>query len=198
MRAGRARTDSILRTHDLGRLTDDGEIVIIGRADDMIKVHGKRVEPAEVERAVRDLLPVTWAFVKGLDGNGIALYYQAPHDLDVPASRRKLGERLPRYMVPTAFLRLEKVPTLPNGKVDRRALPPIMAVGPDSHDRLDALCKSAAHALNVSQVSPDDDLTALGMDSVAYIEILMDAKLDIKDFVKIPQCRSPREILAAL
>ena len=48
------------------------------------------------------------------------------------------------------------------------------------------------------QVSPDDDLTALGMDSVAYIEILMDAKLNIKDFVKIPQCRTPREILAVL
>ena len=199
LRAGRRRRpDELLHTNDLARLTDDGELVVTGRADDMIKVRGNRVEPAEVERAVRELLPVSWAFVKGLDGEGIALYYQAKADLDVRASRQKLGERLPRYMVPTAFMRLEKVPALPNGKLDRRALPPITGDKAELADRLEALCKSAATVLNVEKVSPDDDLRKLEMDSVSFIEMLMDAKIRITDYSQLPRCTTPRAIVTAL
>ena len=199
LRAGRRRRpDELLHTNDLARLTDDGELVVTGRADDMIKVRGNRVEPAEVERAVRELLPVSWAFVKGLDGEGIALYYQAKADLDVRASRQKLGERLPRYMVPTAFMRLEKVPALPNGKLDRRALPPITGDKAEQGVKLEALCKSAAEVLNVEKVSPDDDLRELGMDSVSFVEMLMDAKIRITAYSQLPRCTTPRAIVTAL
>ena len=87
---------------------------------------------------------------------------------------------------------------LPNGKLDRRALPPIAGDRADLANRLETLCKSAAEVLNVEKVSPDDDLRELGMDSVSFVEMLMDAKIRITDYSQLPRCTTPRAIVTAL
>ena len=77
-------------------------------------------------------------------------------------------------------------------------MPPITGDKAELGDRLEALCKSAAEVLNVEKVSPDDDLRKLEMDSVSFVEMLMDAKIRITDYSQLPRCTTPRAIVTAL
>jgi amino acid adenylation domain-containing protein len=120
----------IYRTGDLARLRRDGEIDYLGRIDQQVKLRGFRIELGEVEatlaahptveRAVVD----THAFAPG-DVRLAAWVVPAPgHAIETEALRAWLGERLPEFMVPSAVAVLTALPLAPNGKVDRRALPP--------------------------------------------------------------------------
>jgi amino acid adenylation domain-containing protein len=148
--AGGAR---LYRTGDLGRLLPGGEIEFLGRADDQVKIRGYRVEPGEVEAALRDCGPVRDCAVvarKGERGEPyLAAYVITAQAADARAGRtdpapateataaelrRRLKERLPDYMIPSAFVFLEEFPLTPSGKVDRRALPePERAGSPEEY-----------------------------------------------------------------
>ncbi|MGH7591026.1 MAG: non-ribosomal peptide synthetase, partial [Gemmatimonadales bacterium] len=118
------------RTGDLVRRLPGGDIAFLGRLDDQVKVRGYRIEPAEVTHAlkrqpgVRDGMVV--AREENGDGKRLVAYWVAA-DGTAPSPEELVGflrERLPDYMVPSAFVRLDKLPLTPNGKIDRAALPP--------------------------------------------------------------------------
>ena len=119
----------LYRTGDVVRRRRDGTIEFVGRRDRQVKVRGFRIELEEVEDAlrtcpgVRDAVVVARpdaAGVKALVGYVVAREGQS---LDVPALRTALASRLPPYMVPGVFVRLDALPLTPNGKLDRAALP---------------------------------------------------------------------------
>ena len=123
----RADPDDVLyRTGDLGRLRCDGLIDILGRADDEVKVHGVRVQPAEIVAALRKHPAVAQAASrKRGDGHGLVAYVvpRAGQDVVEAELLGHVAALLPPAFVPGRVIRLDRIPLLPNGKVDKSALP---------------------------------------------------------------------------
>jgi amino acid adenylation domain-containing protein len=115
------------RTGDLARYRLDGQIQLIGRTDHQIKLRGHRIELGEIE-VVIERHPEVLQAVVALHGEGssqqlIAYIKQSDAAVDTGTLRSWLQERLPDYMVPSAFIALAEIPLTPNGKVDRKRLP---------------------------------------------------------------------------
>ncbi len=112
----------LYRTGDLVRWRADGAIEFLGRVDAQVKIRGFRVEPGEIEAQLRKQTGVREAAVIAHAGRLIA-YYAGEESLDSEALRNGLAANLPDYMVPAAFVKLDKLPLTANGKLDRKALP---------------------------------------------------------------------------
>ena len=120
----------LYRTGDLGRRGSDGCLWHLGRKDFQVKIRGHRVEVAEVETALLEVAGVQEAVVVGREdtpGDKRLVAYcilAGPHIPTVSELRRSIGNKLPDYMVPSTYIRLETLPRTATGKVDRGALPP--------------------------------------------------------------------------
>jgi len=119
----------IYRTGDMGRRLADGSIVFAGRKDLQVKIRGVRVEPGEVESALRNLPGVRECVVvaaaNGSNDRRLVAYVVPRQGESLVTSdlRSCLQERLPDYLVPSAFVVLDELPLTSSGKLDRRALP---------------------------------------------------------------------------
>ncbi|HEU0055021.1 MAG TPA: amino acid adenylation domain-containing protein, partial [Longimicrobium sp.] len=117
----------LYRTGDLGRRRADGMIEYLGRNDFQVKVRGFRVELGEIEAriaaypGVREAVVIAREDVEG--DTRLVAYIVGPDPIEVDALRAHLGAKLPEYMVPAAYVRLDALPLTPNGKLDRKALP---------------------------------------------------------------------------
>jgi len=127
---GSAPGARMYRVGDLGRLLPNGELEYLGRVDHQVKIRGFRVELGEVESGLRTCPGVRDAVVVAReDGSGdrrLIAYVVGGEGSSAPAAaemREYLRERLPEYMVPAAWVTLDAFPLLPNGKLDRGALP---------------------------------------------------------------------------
>jgi amino acid adenylation domain-containing protein len=120
----------LYRTGDLARYKADGEIEFLGRSDDQIKIRGFRVEPGEIESALRRHQDVRECAVVAhgetpLAKRLIAYVVFAGESRSEPLELRDfLQAELPDYMLPSVFVALDALPLTPSGKLDRRALPP--------------------------------------------------------------------------
>jgi amino acid adenylation domain-containing protein len=116
------------RTGDLGRWLPDGTIEFLGRNDLQVKVRGFRIELGEIEArllehpAIREAVVVARRDDRRREKRLVA-YLTSDFLLEADTLRTHLADRLPSYMFPTAFVRMEALPLTPNGKLDRRALP---------------------------------------------------------------------------
>ncbi|MEU4160010.1 amino acid adenylation domain-containing protein [Actinoplanes sp. NPDC026670] len=172
----------LYRTGDLSRYLPDGAITFVARADRQIKLNGYRVEPGEVETALRRLPGVTDAAVVRHSRPGQLLAYVTPASVDGAQLRAALRAVLPGYMVPAWCVPLAALPRTPNGKIDYAGLPP---VGPDQmtpdasapgepprtpqeHDLAAIWCT----VLEVPQVNRHDDFFALGGHSLLATRML--------------------------
>jgi amino acid adenylation domain-containing protein len=123
----------LYKTGDLARYRVDGAIEFLGRLDQQVKIRGFRIEPGEIEAALGHHPSVREAAVVAREGttDGKRLVAYLVADRNGPALngelqgelRRFLRERLPEYMIPSAFVQLESLPLTANGKLNRRALP---------------------------------------------------------------------------
>jgi amino acid adenylation domain-containing protein len=130
--------ERLYRTGDLVRWMSDGTLAYLGRTDDQVKVRGLRIELGEIEAAVTrypGVREVTVLVREDVPGDKrIVAYLTADSPAPTPAElRRFVKEKLPEYMVPSAFVVLEALPMTPNGKVDRAALPAPEPANPDLH-----------------------------------------------------------------
>jgi amino acid adenylation domain-containing protein len=197
----------LYRTGDRARLRPDGQIEFLGRADGQLKLHGVRIEPEEVEAALRQL-PGVAAAVVGADGAGAArrLVGWIVPDAQRPAPtvtdlRRGLAALLPRPMIPTAFVSLPALPVTLSGKLDRAALPAPASEDSNHNARLppatpvqQALFDLWRDVLDIPAIRSgafgvDDDLFDVGGDSLAAV--LVSAGIE-----SVFGTRIPEEVLA--
>jgi amino acid adenylation domain-containing protein len=120
-------SDILHKTGDFGRLLKNGEIEILGRRDQQVKVRGVRVELGEIENLLRSHDSVADVAVVDRDdseGNKfLVAYVTMSNGTRAEELRPYLAERLPEAMLPSAFVELEQLPRTLNGKIDRKALP---------------------------------------------------------------------------
>lgn len=120
---------SMYRTGDLARYLNDGSIEFLGRIDDQVKIRGVRIELAEIETVLQQYPAVAQALVlakEDISGDKYLVAYVVPggdRELELSELRSILLKRLPEYMVPSAFTRLDALPLMANGKVDQAKLP---------------------------------------------------------------------------
>ncbi len=117
----------LYRTGDLARWLPGGRLEFVGRTDHQVKIRGYRIELGEVEDQLRQLPSVQEAVVVAKDDdNGhksLCAYYVSDTELSIGELRGLLSHKLPSYMIPSYFVRLNRMPLTPNGKIDRKQLP---------------------------------------------------------------------------
>lgn len=121
--------DRLYRTGDLARFLPDGNIQYLGRIDDQIKINGFRIEPAEIETAIKAHPAVAEAVVlvrEDCPGDRRLVAYLAPAPVSEKVGEilQSLKKTLPAHMIPSAFAFVDAFPLTVNGKLDRAALPP--------------------------------------------------------------------------
>ncbi|WP_274506930.1 non-ribosomal peptide synthetase [Streptomyces murinus] len=171
------------RTGDLVRQNPDGVLEFMGRADHQVKIRGFRIEPGEIEAVLTDHPDIAQAAVlvqEDQPGNTRLIAYVVTDTGTSPEDLREFARRrLPDYMVPSAFITLERLPLTANGKLDTAALPAPASVVPaeagsreprTARERL--LGELFAQALGVDRVGCDDDFFVLGGDSIVSIRLV--------------------------
>jgi myxalamid-type nonribosomal peptide synthetase MxaA len=167
------RAGTLYRTGDRAARHPDGRIRLLGRIDHQVKIRGYRIELGEIEQALLGHPDVASAVVvvredsvgdKRLVAYAVA---QGSERAEAQAVRTRLRERLPRFLVPDAFVWLDKLPLTVNGKVDTAALPaPQHTAGragrPPSGPTEIALGEMFRELLNVPDISAEDDFFELG------------------------------------
>ncbi|HEX8243503.1 MAG TPA: condensation domain-containing protein, partial [Longimicrobium sp.] len=173
----------LYRTGDLGRWLPDGTIEFLGRTDQQVKVRGFRIEPGEIEARLVEHAGVREAVVvvrEDTPGEKRLVAYVVGDDAaGAEVLRAHLGERLPAYMVPAAYVRLEQLPLTPNGKLDRRALP---APEGDAYARHgyeapvgeveEALAEIWSEVLGVERVGRWDNFFEVGGHSLLIVKLI--------------------------
>jgi amino acid adenylation domain-containing protein len=174
------------RTGDLGCLRPAGELVFLGRNDTQIKIRGHRVEPGEIENLLRThpavLDGAVTARPRGEDRLLAAYWIPRPGaatDLTAENLREFLAARLPEPLIPTWYVRLERLPLTPSGKVDRRALPeppPEAAIGSATgvppRPGLEATIATVwGEVLGCSGVGAEDNFFAIGGTSLLVARV---------------------------
>ena len=199
----KAFTNGLYHSGDLARKDENGNYVLLGRSGDMIKINGNRIEPAEIEAAVKAALKVKWAAARGFEEAGksyLCAYYNEDVEFDPNEIRQELMKRLPYYMIPAYFLKIDTIPLKANGKFDRKALPK-----PDTSDfktkyvaptneTEEKLCKAMQIVLKVDQIGIHDDFYELGGDSLGSIQVIVNAELPGLNASEIFRGRTPEKI----
>ena len=191
------------RTGDLVKWSPDGNIDFIGRIDGQVKLRGLRIEMGEIEACVLKYshIKTTAVDVKEICGaQHICCYFTADEQIDVESLREFLTGKLADYMVPTAYMQMEKLPLTPNGKVNRRALPvPTITLQTENvaprTEKEQVLFDIAKELLKLDDFGVTDDLTKLGLTSLLAIKMVMMAtkrNLSIKldDLMKLKTIRA--------
>ena len=199
----KAFKDGYYYTSDLVQVLPDGNITICGRKSDMIKINGNRIEPAEIEAAIRSILKIDWCAVRGFvddDHSFICAYYLDDITIDADSLRAELQKRLPYYMIPAYFTKIDTVPVKPNGKMDRNALPKpnvehiVRTYKAPTNEIETALCNAMQKVLCIERVGIDDDFYEMGGDSLSSMEMMLESGLPGLDAGCIFRGRSAAKI----
>lgn len=195
--------NGLCHTGDIVRQNEDGNYVILGRKTDMIKINGNRIEPAEIEAAVKRVLGIDWAFAKGFvqpERSFICVYYTAEVDIDYVKTREELLKILPLYMIPSYFIQIDSIPHLPNGKVDRKAFKApevaeyITEYTAPANELEERLCQTMQEVLGLERIGTHDDFYLLGGDSLRTIQLVSQLNIDDLTVTDIYAARTPMAI----
>ncbi|WP_455749893.1 amino acid adenylation domain-containing protein, partial [Nocardia tengchongensis] len=181
----------LYRTGDLVRWTgylDEPMLEYLGRTDFQVKVRGQRIELGEIDAALAAADGVEFAVTLGVPGPGgataLAAYLlpEPGRPIDLAELRAHAADRLPGYMVPSAFVVLDAIPLNAVGKLDRRALPaPVFEAETEYRaprgDLEITLAEIVAELLGRDRVGVHDSFFALGGDSILAIQLVSRAKM---------------------
>jgi amino acid adenylation domain-containing protein len=199
----------IYRTGDRARWTADGELAFLGRLDDQLKIRGYRIEPGEIVANLDKFSGIEASAVTAIETEAgptlvafVVLAANArPSDVDL---RAHLAARLPDYMVPAQFVRLDALPLTPNGKLDKAALPAptdanrltsptVAAAAPSAAGNIaDQLAALVAQLLERPSIAHTDNFFLLGGHSMlaaqlmARIADLFGVKLSLRQLFSSP------------
>lgn len=178
----------MFRTGDFGRWRSDGNIEYLGRIDDQVKIRGNRIELSEVESVLQQSGLVNQSVVvlrEDTQGTKRLIAYFVPNDqADQAEIKEYVKGKLPEYMVPALWVKLDKLPLTSNGKVDKRSLPSFDAgellknhyIAPRTQLEHD-LAGIWSTLLGVEKIGIHDNFFELGGDSLLTIQVVNRAKV---------------------
>lgn len=175
----------VYRSGDYARWLPDGRVDVLGRLDNQVKLNGLRIELGEVESAISKVEGVkqTVVMIRNIDGRDhLSAYYVADHPIDIEDMKSQIGTTLTHYMVPTAYLQMDKFPLTPNGKTDVKnlPLPQLTKVGGDyiapKNNIEEAFCHAFENILGIEKVSTTDSFFELGGTSLTATRVIIEAK----------------------
>ncbi|MFE3502639.1 amino acid adenylation domain-containing protein [Kitasatospora sp. NPDC059160] len=180
----------LYRTGDLARYRPDGTVDFLGRTDDQVKIRGHRIELGEIDARLQQHPAVTAGTTvvrEDTPGDKRLVAYLTTSSPTPPTTtelREHLRRHLPDYMLPAAFLTLDRLPLTPNGKIDRRALPAPDHTRPDLDTAFTAPATPAEQALariweevlGLATVGIHDNFFELGGDSILGMQVIAKAK----------------------
>lgn len=167
-------------TGDLAKWRADGTLEHLGRIDTQVKIRGLRIELGEIESGMSEFPGVgisAAAAKKAPDGRQYLVgYYVSEEPVDEKELRRHLSRKLTQYMVPNFFVRLDRMPLTPSGKIDRKMLPDVKGahlaeaeyVAPQTETEK-KLCAIAAKILQVEKIGILDNFFEAGGDSLGAV-----------------------------
>ncbi len=171
------------KSGDMARYNFEGKILFMGRMDNQVKLRGLRVELDEIEGAMNSFEAINQSVVllKGSEAQGQFLcgYYTAKENVDENELVSYLKKSLTEYMVPSVFMKLDKMPMTQNGKVNKKALPePVISTRSNAgvkptNDTEKRFCDMFAQVLGIDEVFADDDFFLLGGTSLLASKIAM-------------------------
>jgi amino acid adenylation domain-containing protein len=175
----------LYKSGDLARYLPDGSLEYLGRIDQQVQIRGFRVEPGEIETvlgqhpAVRETIVMAREDTPGDKRLVAYVVSEQPSTPTYSALRDFLKAKLPDYMVPSAFVRLDALPLTTNGKVDRRALPAPDHMRPDldsvfvaPHSPVEkTLAEIWCQSLGIDRVGLHDNFFDLGGDSIRSLQV---------------------------
>ncbi|WP_196297125.1 amino acid adenylation domain-containing protein [Xanthomonas albilineans] len=217
------RTARIYRSGDLGRWRADGTIEFVGRNDHQVKIRGFRIELGEIEARlsahadVRECVVVALEDATGSDKRLVAYWVGAEgvtsDSVDADALRSWLSAILPDYMVPAAYVQLDRLPLTPNGKLDRKALPApdVTAYAARAYEAPQGAIEQTIAAiwrdlLGLETIGRHDNFFALGGHSLMAVQVVSRLKqagveisigdlfsnpvmMSLADYLKNGECR---------
>ena len=176
----------LYKTGDLAYWREDGNIVYVGRYDSQVKIRGLRIELGEIENAISSMEGISQAVVtvrKNSEGRQFICAFYTGEEIEPKEIRLQISRKLPKYMVPHVFTRLEKMPLTASGKINRNALPDsdLSCIANETEyiapktNREKKLCRIMETVLNISPLGIGDDFFELGGDSLKAIEFVSEA-----------------------
>lgn len=195
---------NMLRTGDIVKQGEDGNIIFLNRKDWMVKINGQRVEPSEIETIIKNCSGVFDAAIKDFKNQYgqvyLVAYYVEKSNTNEEDIKKEISKKLPSYMIPSFFVKLDKLPVNANGKLDRKALEAPEAsefktdyIAPET-DLQKALCKAYERVLGIENVGIDDDFFALGGDSIKCAMVASDCAVYQISTADIFSGKTPRMI----
>lgn len=175
--------DKVLyRSGDYARWDERGYVTILGRTDNQVKLRGLRIELGEIESVIAQQEGIGQVVVMIRKINGkehLCAYFTANRPVDIDELKVEIAKSLTQYMVPTAYLQLDKMPTTPSGKTDMKALPePTLSVTTEYvapvGELEKQLCDIFANILQVERVGATDDFFELGGTSLVVTRLIID------------------------
>ena len=194
-------------TGDMAKRDSSGELYVLGRMDRQIKLRGLRIELGEVENSITEYNGIKSAFVlvkTVYDTEHLCVYFTEDSEIDIADLRNNLLDKLPNYMVPSYFVRMDNFPMTPNGKTDLKNLPDpeeddygldeIIAPETDLEEDIFAMCSEILDTNNFGVIT---DLFQLGLTSLSVLKLVSKISNKFKvnvNVTNIMRARNIREI----
>lgn len=199
----------IYHSGDYARWLPDGNVMVLGRKDNQVKLRGLRIELGEVESAMTKVEGIknTVVMIKKLQGRDhLCAYFVADRKIEIDALKAELKKTLTHYMIPTAYLQMDAFPLTPNGKTNIKVLPdPEVAVSQTeqvaaSNKTEQDFCDIFAEVLGLEKVGATDNFFEIGGTSLVAMRVVLKAvklgySIVYKDVFENP---SPREMATLL
>ena len=174
---------TLYRSGDYARWDEQGYVTILGRTDNQVKLRGLRIELGEIESVIgqQEGIGQVVVMIRKINGKEhLCAYFTANHPVDIDELKVEISKSLTQYMVPTAYLQLDKMPTTPSGKTDMKALPePTLSIKTEYVEPVGEtekqFCDIFANILQVERVGATDNFFELGGTSLMVTRVIIEA-----------------------